>query len=134
LPRSRWVPPLWFGYHSDDLPNQKLWGLFSYPDAHEIPPVEFFPRSREGYFCKWPHPLIALARKQGLEQWSSSLLKGPASRVLTLQWVRSQLCRMLLLQICRYSYGVYPYSALHFRKWSGFRRFSSHRLRALSYP
>jgi hypothetical protein len=61
------------------------------------------------------------------------LLKGPAFRVFTRQRVRSQLWRMLLLHICRCSYGVYPYKALHFRKRNRFRYSSSHRLRTLSY-
>lgn len=133
LPRSRGVPSLWFGYHFDDLPYQKPWGLFSYPNAHEIPPLKPFPPSRADNSFEWSHPLIALARKQGLEQWSSSLIKGLAYRVFTQHRVRSQSCRMLLQHICRCSYGVYPSNALHFRKWSRFRCSSSHRLRALGY-
>lgn len=134
LPLSRGVPPLWFGYHFDGLPCQKPWGLFSYPNAHEIPPLEPFPRCRADHSYESSHPLIALARKQGLEQWRSSLIKGLAFRVFTRQRVRSQSCWMLLQHICRCSYGVYPYNALHFRKWSKFRCSSSHRLRTLSYP
>jgi len=134
LPLPRWVPALRFGYRFAGLPDQKPWGLFSYPNAHEITPVKCFPRSRAGCSYERPHPLIALARKQGLEQWRSSLLKGPAFRVLALQRVRSQSWGMLLPHICRYSFGVYPSNALHSRKWNGFRRFSSRRLSALGYP
>jgi len=134
LPHSLRVPPLWFGYHFDGLPNQKPWGHFSYPNAHEITPLEFFPLCRAGNSYELPHPLIALARKQGLEQWRSSMIKGPEFRVFTRHKVRPQSCRMLLPHICRYSYGVDPSNALHSWKWNRSRCFSSRRLRFLNYP
>lgn len=43
LPHPENVPPSRFGYRLDGLPLPKPWDLFSYPNAHEISPLEPFP-------------------------------------------------------------------------------------------
>jgi hypothetical protein len=88
--------------------DPKPWDLFSYPNAHEITPLEIFP-PKKGYEPYGTyHPLIALAKRQGTGQLRTDLPKSTAFRVLALRRSPCSSGGILLPLDSRSSCGVSP--------------------------
>lgn len=55
-----------FGHRLSVFPTPKPWDLISYPNAHEIPPLEFFPFWRRVVLSN--NPILSLRKLSGSDQ------------------------------------------------------------------
>jgi hypothetical protein len=123
LPHPEQVPLSRFGYRLSDFPKSKPWGLFSYPNVHEITLLEVFP-SGKGYEPYGTyHPLVALADRQGTNRLRTDLPKSIAFRVLALGRSPCSSSKILLPPDSRSSFGVCPFRVWPPIGWNDFHRF-----------